>query len=100
MNQEAIKAVNGDSGNEQLLGLENSFGVENITTAQIGLADNIRFINHLPEDTLEEEIIKQERWKELMDSARVDCLRRACDIYTYAFYNTVKHEEIIKEKKM
>ena len=97
MNQEAIKAVNGDSGNEQLLGLENSFGVENITTAQIGLADNIRFINHLPEDTLEEEIIKQERWKELMDSARVDCLRRACDIYTYAFYKTVKHDEILKE---
>lgn len=99
MNQEAIKAVNGNSGNEQLLGLENSFGVENMTAAQIGLADKIRFINHLPEDTLEEEIIKQERWKELMDSARVDCLRRACDIYTYAFYNTVKHEEIIKEKE-
>ena len=99
MNQEAIKAVNGDSGNEQLLGLENSFGVENMTAAQIGLADKIRFINHLPEDTLEEEIIKQERWRELMDSARVDCLRRACDIYTYAFYKTVKHDEIIKEKE-
>lgn len=97
MNQEAIKAVNGDSGNEQLLGLENSFGVENMTAAQIGLADKIRFINHLPEDTLEEEVIKQERWKELMDSARVDCLRRACDIYTYAFYKTVKHDEILKE---
>lgn len=97
MNQEAIKAVNGNSGNEQLLGLENSFGVENMTAAQIGLADKIRFINHLPEDTLEEEIIKQERWKELMDSARVDCLRRACDIYTYAFYKTVKHGEILKE---
>ncbi len=97
MNQEAIKAVNGDSGNEQLLGLENSFGVESMTAAQIGLADKIRFINHLPEDTLEEEIIKQERWKELMDSARVDCLRRACDIYTYAFYKTVKHDEILKE---
>lgn len=99
MNQEAIKVVNGDGGNEQLLGLENSFGVENMTAAQIGLADKIRFINHLPEDTLEEEIIKQERWKELMDSARVDCLRRACDIYTYAFYKTVKHDEIIKEKE-
>ena len=97
MNQEAIKAVNGDSSNEQLRGLENSFGVENMTAAQIGLADKIRFINHLPEDTLEEEIIKQERWKELMDSARVDCLRRACDIYTYAFYKTVKHDEILKE---
>lgn len=97
LNQEAIKAVNGESGNEQLLGLENSFGVENMTAAQIGLADKIRFINHLPEDTLEEEIIKQGRWKELMDSARVDCLRRACDIYTYAFYKTVKHDEILKE---
>ena len=97
MNQEAIKAVNGGSDNGQLPGLENSFGVENMTAAQIGLADNIRFINHLPEDTLEEEIIKQERWKELMDSARVDCLRRACDIYTYAFYKTVKHYEILKE---
>ena len=99
LNQESIKAVNGDSGNEQLLGLENSFGVENMTAAQIGLADKIRYINHLPEETLEEEIIKQERWRELMDSARVDCLRRACDIYTYAFYKTVKHDEIIKEKE-
>ena len=97
MNQEAIKGVNGNGGNEQLLGLENSFGVENMTAAQIGLADKVRFINHLPEDTLEEEIIKQERWKELMDSARVDCLRRACDIYTAAFYHTAKHDEIFKE---
>lgn len=99
MNQEAIKAVSGNSGNEPSLGLENTFGIETMTAAQIGLADKIRFINHLPEDTLEEEIIKQERWKELMDSARVDCLRRACDIYTYAFYKTVKHDEIIKEKE-
>lgn len=30
-----------------------------------------------------------------MESARVDCLRRACDIYTYAFYKTVKHDEIL-----
>ena len=97
MNQEAIKAVSGNSGNEPSLGLENTFGIETMTAAQIGLADKIRFINHLPEDTLEEEVIKQERWKELMDSARVDCLRRACDIYTYAFYKTVKHDEIIKE---
>ena len=99
MNQEAIKAVSGNSGNEPSLGLENTFGIETMTAAQIGLADKIRFINHLPEGTLEEEIIKQERWKELMDSARVDCLRRACDIYTYAFYKTVKHDEIIKEKE-
>lgn len=97
LNQEATKGANGYSDNEPMLGLEDSFGVENLSAAQIGLADKIRFINHLPEETLEEEIIKQERWKELMESARVDCLRRACDIYTYAFYKTVKRDELIDE---
>lgn len=97
MNQETVKAVNGTLDNEPTLGLEDSFGVENMSAAQIGLADKIRFINHLPEDTLEEEIIKQERWKELMESARVDCLRRACDIYTSAFYHTVQRDELYKE---
>ena len=97
MNQEATKGANGYSDNEPMLGLEDSFGVDNLSAAQIGLADKIRFINHLPEETLEEEIIKQERWKELMESARVDCLRRACDIYTYAFYKTVKRDELIDE---
>ena len=97
MNQEATKGANDSSDNEPMLGLEDSFGVENLSAAQIGLADKIRFINHLPEETLEEEIIKQERWKELMESARVDCLRRTCDIYTYAFYKTVKRDELIDE---
>ena len=97
LNQEAIKGANGSSDDELTLGLEDSFGVENLSAAQIGLADKIRFINHLPEDTLEQEIIKQERWKELMESARVDCLRCACDIYTYAFYKTVKRDELIDE---
>lgn len=97
MNQEAVNAVNGNQENEPSLGVENPFGVENMTAAQIGLADKIRFINHLPENTLEEELVKQERWKDLMNSARVDCLRRACDIYTAAFYYTAKHKEIINE---
>lgn len=97
LNQEAVKAVNGTLDNEPTLGLEDSFGVENMSAAQIGLADKIRFINHLPEDTLEEEIIKQERWKELMESARVDCLRRACDIYTCAFYHIVQRDELYKD---
>lgn len=95
MNQEAVKKINNQNSDEPLLGLEDTFGVVKLSAAQIGLADKIRFINHLPEDTLEEEIIKQERWRELMESARVDCLRRACDIYTYAFYKTVKHDEIL-----
>lgn len=97
MNQEAVKAVNGILDNEPTLGLEDSFGVENMSAAQIGLADKIRFINYLPENTLEEEIIKQERWKELMESARVDCLRRACDIYTCAFYHTAQKDELYKD---
>mgnify|MGYP002677651939 FL=1 len=95
MNQEAVKKINNQNSDEPLLGLEDTFGVVKLSAAQIGLADKIRFINHLPEDTLEEEIIKQERWRELMEAARVDCLRRACDIYTYAFYKTVKHDEIL-----
>lgn len=98
MNQEAVKAVNGNTGNEPTFGFENPFGVEEMSIAQIGLADKIRFINHLPEDTLEQEIVKQLRWQELMASARVDCLRRACDIYAYAFYHTVKADELYKDK--
>lgn len=96
LNQETVKAVGGSTDNEPTLGLENPFGVEEMSTAQIDLADKIRFINHLPEETLEQEIIKQQQWRELMASARVDCLRRACDIYTSAFYNTVKKEELYK----
>ena len=98
LNQEAVKAVNGNTGNEPTFGFENPFGIEEMTIAQIGLADKIRFINHLPEETLEQEIVKQLRWQELMASARVDCLRRACDIYTYAFYHIVKADELYKDK--
>ena len=98
MNQEAVKAVNGNTGNEPTLGFENPFGIEEMSIAQIGLADKIRFINHLPEETLEQEIVKQLRWQELMASARVDCLRRACDIYAYAFYHSVKADELYKDK--
>ena len=97
LNQEAVKAVNGNTGNEPTFGFENPFGIEEMSIAQIGLADKIRFINHLPEDTLEQEIVKQLRWQELMASARVDCLRRACDIYAYAFYHTVKADELYKD---
>lgn len=32
-----------------------------------------------------------------MESARVDCLRRACDIYTSAFYHTVQKDELYKD---
>ena len=74
LNQEAVKAVNGTLDNEPTLGLEDSFGVENMSAAQIGLADKIRFINHLPEDTLEEEIITEVENLEW----EITCLHQKC----------------------
>lgn len=60
--------------------------VERIDSEQIGLASKVKEITALPEDTLLEELTKQKRWEDLMQSPRVECLRRACDIYTYAYY--------------
>ena len=92
LNQYAVSALNGKG--EPTLGLEDPFGVEGMDAAQISLADKVRFINHLPENTLEEEQVKQMQWQDLMQSARVDCLRRACDVYTYAFYHKFRHDEL------
>ncbi len=94
LNQYAVSAVNGKDKDEPDLGLEDPFGVEGMDAAQISLADKVRFINHLPENTLEEEQVKQTQWQELMRSARVDCLRRACDIYACAFYHRFRHDEL------
>ena len=94
LNQYAVSAVNGSG--EPSLGMEDPFGVEGMDAAQISLADKVRFINHMPEDTLEEEQVKQMQWQELMQSARVDCLRRACDTYAYAFYHKFRHDELYK----
>lgn len=60
--------------------------VERVDSEQIGLAAKVREISALPENTLLEEYTKQKRWEDLMQSPRIECLRRACDIYTYAFY--------------
>lgn len=60
--------------------------IERIDSEQIGLATKVKEISALPENTLLEELTKQKRWEELMQSPRVECLRRACDIYSYAFY--------------
>jgi len=99
LNREAIIGVNQTvNPNTPSLGLENPFGVEQMSTAQISLADKVALISRLPENTLEQKEVKQLQWEDLMRSPRVDCLRRACDIYTYAFYYTVRHDEILKKK--
>ena len=87
---EADAEVSGSSGNlftsEPML--------ERIDSEQIGLATKVKEITALPESTLLEELTKQRRWEDLMKSPRVECLRRACDIYTYAFYKQFTQSDI------
>lgn len=70
------------------------FTMQSIDSEQVGLANKVREIAALPEDTLEQQIIKQHRWEDLMRSPRVECLRLACDIYTYAFYKQFTSSDI------
>lgn len=97
LNAEAIKQANAHGHDGIFAGEEDPFGISEMSTEQIGLAEKVAFISHLPEDTMEQEEIKKQRWEDLMRSARVDCLREACNIYTYAFYHTAKHEELYKK---
>ena len=70
------------------------FTMQSIDSEQVGLANKVREIAALPEDTLEQQVIKQHRWEDLMCSPRVVCLRLACDIYTYAFYKQFTASDI------
>lgn len=94
-NREAIRIVTGKK-EAGTLELEDSFGITEMDTEQIGLAQKAMLINSMPENTIQQEEDKQQYWINLMKSARVDCLRRACDIYTYAFFRQVKHNEIFE----
>ena len=70
------------------------FAIQSIDGEQVGLASKVCEINSLPENSLLEQLTKQKRWEELMQSPRVECLRRACDIYTYAYYKQFKAEDL------
>lgn len=70
------------------------FTMQSIDSEQVGLANKVREIAALPEDTLVQQVIKQHRWEDLMRSPRVECLRLACDIYTYAFYKQFTTSDI------
>lgn len=61
---------------------------------QVSLAKQVQEINALPENTLLEELTKKHKWEELMESPRVESLRRACDIFVDAFYHDITEEEI------
>ena len=76
---------NGPKGVQKNL-FDSDYLMSGIDSEQISLAADVKTISALPENTLLEAITKQKRWEDLMESPRVECLRRACDIYTYAFY--------------
>ncbi len=82
LNKEAIDEINGQTSL-----FKSDFNIEQIDSEQIGLANSIREISAMPENSLLEELTKQKKWENLMASPRVECLRRACDIFTYAFYH-------------
>ena len=67
--------------------------ITRIDSEQISLASKVKEISELPENTLLQELTKQRRWEDLMQSPRVECLRRACDIYAYAFYKQFTEED-------
>ena len=89
LNQGAIDEIRGTASL-----FTSDFNIEQIDEEQIGLADSVNEISALPENSLLEELTKQKRWEDLMSSPRVECLRRACDIYTYAFYHQFTSEDL------
>ncbi len=92
VNKKALKDVDliktGKGAGVQVSLFEEEFTISQIDEEQIGLARKVSEISALPENSLLEQLTKQRRWEELMSSPRVECLRRACDIYVDAFYHT------------
>lgn len=73
------------------------FSFNKIKEEEISLAGSVRDIASLPEETLQERLNKKSHWEQLMESPRVECLRRACDIFTYAFYKQLSDEDDFNE---
>lgn len=98
LNKEALKDValvqSGKAKGLSISLFTQDFTIQSIDSEQVGLASKVREISELPEDSLQEQQAKQRRWEELMDSPRVECLRRSCDIYTYAYYKQFTSKDI------
>lgn len=99
LNKQALDDISilrdGNSNGLQIQLFSGDFVMSNINSEQIGLAQKVQEISDLPENSLLEEITKKRRWEELMESPRVECLRRACDIYSYAFYHQFSADELV-----
>lgn len=86
------------SGNDrglQITLFDNSYTMTNIESEHIGLVNKVRKISAMPENTLPETIAKQKYWEDLMVSPTMGCLRRACDIYIYAYYKLFKMSDML-----
>ena len=98
LNKEALDDVKVvQSGLQQGLSVSlftQDFTIQSIDSEQVGLAEHVSEISAMPENSLLEQVTKQKRWEELMQSPRVEWLRRACDIYTYAFYKQFASEDL------
>ncbi len=98
LNNEALSEIRTMAADSSFTGSGSLFDAEpmmaRIDSEQIGLAAKVKEISALPETTLLEELTKQRRWEDLMQSPRVECLRRACDIYSYAFYKQFKEGDL------
>lgn len=98
LNKRALKDVatvrDGKTMGLSITLFDNDIAIQSIDSEQVGLAGKVKEINALPEDSLLQELTKQSKWEDLMKSPRVECLRRACDIYAYSFYKQFKEEDL------
>lgn len=101
LNKEALKDValvqDGKSVGYAMTLFSGDIAIQSIDSEQVGLAGKVKEISALPEESLLQELTKQSKWEELMQSPRVECLRRACDIYTYSFFKQFKDEDFISQ---
>ncbi|MDY6249529.1 MAG: restriction endonuclease [Bacteroidaceae bacterium] len=97
LNREALRDValvqSGQQGQTISL-FTQDFTIQSIDSEQIGLAKQVNEIANLPENNLLQQLTKQQRWEDLMKSPRVECLRRACDVFTYSFYKQFTPEDL------
>lgn len=97
LNKRALKDVatvrDGKTMGLSITLFDNDIAIQSIDSEQVGLAGKVKEINALPEDSLLRELTEQSKWEDLMKSPRVECLRRACDIYAYSFYKQFKEED-------
>lgn len=91
-----IKKLNSDEAAKAKGKVITLFGDNEIsvTDEQLDIASTAKAIAAMPEDTLEQELKKESKWAAFMNSSKVVCLKRACDIYTWAFYKKYRAEEI------